>query len=72
MNIQAEKLEIMKMILDTDNPSILRKIKSLFIKDKDFWDTLSGAEKEDIRQGIDELERGEIYPYDEMMKKHRQ
>lgn len=27
MNIQAEKLEIMKMLLETDNPGILISIK---------------------------------------------
>jgi hypothetical protein len=71
MNIQAEKLEIMKMVLDTENPSILQKIKSLFIKEKDFWNTLTANEKEEIQKGIDELERGEIYPYEAVMKKHR-
>jgi hypothetical protein len=71
MNIQAEKLEIMKMVLDTENPSILQKIKSLFIKEKDFWNTLSANEKEEIKKGLDELERGEIYPYEDVMKKHR-
>ena len=71
MNIQAEKLEIMKMVLDTENPSILQKIKSLFIKEKDFWNTLSANEKEEIQKGINELESGEIYPYEDVMKKHR-
>ena len=32
MNIQAQKLEIMKMILETDNPGILESIKGLFTK----------------------------------------
>ncbi len=27
MNIQAEKIELVKMILETDNPSILSSIK---------------------------------------------
>jgi hypothetical protein len=72
MNIQAEKLEIMKMILDTENPSLLQKIKSLFIKEKDFWNTLSDPEKEDIRQGMADLEKGEVYPYEDVMKRHRQ
>ena len=35
MNIQAEKLEIMKMILETNNLSILESIKRLFKKEKD-------------------------------------
>jgi len=29
MNIQAEKIELMKMILETDNPSILNSIKRI-------------------------------------------
>jgi hypothetical protein len=71
MNIQAEKLEIMKMILNTENPSILKRIKNIFTKEKDFWNTLSDLEKEDIMKGIEELDNGDKYSYEEVMKKHR-
>ncbi|HEX3385179.1 MAG TPA: hypothetical protein VHS53_08330 [Mucilaginibacter sp.] len=30
MNLQAEKLEVVRMILDTDDKSVLREVKSLF------------------------------------------
>jgi hypothetical protein len=30
MNLQAEKLEVVRMILDTDDKSIIREVKSLF------------------------------------------
>lgn len=42
MNIQAEKLEILKLILETDNPGIISSIKAIFKKEKeiDFWDEL--------------------------------
>jgi hypothetical protein len=73
MNIQAQKLEIMQMILETNNPRILESIKSLFAKSKtsDFWKTLSQSQKEDILQGIDEIESGEIVDYEDFIKKHR-
>ena len=73
MNIQAEKLEIMKLILETNNPSILESIKGLFNRSKtgDFWDTLPQDQKEDIMQGINEIENGEIVDYEDIMKKHR-
>jgi hypothetical protein len=61
----------MKLILNTDNPSVLQKIKAIFVKEKDFWVNLSEAEKEDILKGIEELDKGEFYSYDEIMKKHR-
>ncbi|HEY8782847.1 MAG TPA: hypothetical protein VIM16_14580 [Mucilaginibacter sp.] len=30
MNLQAEKLEVVRMILDTDDKNIIRAVKSLF------------------------------------------
>jgi len=30
MNLQAEKLEVVKMIIDTDDKNIIREVKSLF------------------------------------------
>jgi len=30
MNLQAEKLEVVKMIIDTDDKSIINEVKSLF------------------------------------------
>ncbi|WP_026904011.1 hypothetical protein [Pedobacter glucosidilyticus] len=73
MNIQAEKIEIMKLILETDNPDILESIKTLFNRNKtlDFWGTLSQDQKNDILQGIDEIENGEIVDYEDFMKNHR-
>ena len=74
MNIQAEKLIIMKMILETDNPTILESIKNLFVKqpDSDFWKTLPENEKEDILKGLEELEKGEVVNYDDFIANHRE
>ena len=73
MNIQAEKLELVRMILDTDNPSILSSIKRIFesYKNIDFWDSLPESQKEEILKGIEEVENGETVDYEEFMKKHR-
>ena len=73
MNIQTEKLEIMKLILETDNPSILESIRKLFKKEStvDFWETLPQEQKEDILQGIEEIEKEEVVDYEIFMKKHR-
>jgi len=73
MNIQAEKIEIMKLILETENPSILESIRNIFNKSQtaDFWETLPKEQQEDILQGIKEVEKGEVVDYDEFMSKHR-
>jgi hypothetical protein len=73
MNIQTEKLELMRLILETDNPSLLESIKILFKKEssQDFWTTLSQEQKNEIIVGLDEIEKGETVNYDDFMKRHK-
>jgi hypothetical protein len=73
MNIQAEKIEIMKMILDTDNPIILESVKNIFKISTtiDFWDTLPQEQKEDILKGLNDIENGNIVDYEDFIKQHR-
>lgn len=74
MNIQTEKLEIMRMILETNNPSILESIKNIFSKESsvDFWTTLPQDHKEEILEGLEQIDKDETVNYDEFMKKHKQ
>ncbi len=73
MNLQAEKLEIMKLILETNNPRILQSIRILFNKssDTDLWDKLTSEQKDIIEKGIKEIEKGDVVGYDEFLRKHR-
>jgi hypothetical protein len=73
MNIQAQKIELAKMILETDNPALLESIKNIFNKQirPDFWETLSTDQKKEIEIGILEIEQGEIVSYEDLMKKFR-
>ena len=73
MDIKAEKLELVRLILDTDNPSILASIKRIFSGSKkvDFWDSLTQDQKDEILEGNEEIENGETLNYEEYMKKHR-
>ena len=62
MNIQAEKIELVKMLLNTDNPKIIQSIKQIFKKEKsvDIWDELSPEQKTEIQQGTTEIENGKV------------
>lgn len=73
MNIQAEKLEIMKLILETENPLILKSIKKIFAKSSpvDFWTTLPQEQKNEIMLAIKEIENGDIVDYEDIIKNHR-
>jgi len=73
MNIQAEKIELVKMLLNTNNPKIIQSIKQIFKKEKsiDFWDELTTEQQAEINQGISDIENGKVVDYDSFMAKHR-
>ncbi|MGZ0015505.1 hypothetical protein [Yeosuana sp. AK3] len=73
MNIQAEKIELVKMLLDTENPKIIESIKKIFKKEKtsDFWDDLSIEQRKEIEKASLEIKTGEVTDYDTFMQKHR-
>jgi predicted Zn-ribbon and HTH transcriptional regulator len=73
MNIQTEKLELMKLLLNTENPKIIQSIKRIFRKEKtsDFWDELSSEQQLEIKQGSSEIEKGNSSDYDSFMSKFR-
>ena len=73
MNIQAEKIELAKLLLHTNSPSIIQSIKDVFKKanTSDFWDTLSFEQKQEIEKASYQIENGETMDYEEFMSKHR-
>ncbi|HTO34861.1 MAG TPA: hypothetical protein VLZ72_01365 [Flavobacterium sp.] len=73
MDIQAEKIKLVKMLLDTENPKIIESIKKIFKKEKtsDFWDDLSIEQRKEIEKASLEIKNGEVTDYDTFMQKHR-
>lgn len=73
MDIQAEKIQLAKLLLETENPKIIEAIKKIFKKDKavDFWDELSPEQKNEIDEASIEIENGEVTDYEVFMQKHR-
>lgn len=70
MNIQARKLKLVQMIINTDKSAILKRIEDVLKKETvvDWWDEISEAEKKSIEQGLAEADRGELIPHEEVMK----
>ena len=60
MDIQSNKIELVKYILQIDNPNLLERFMQ-FVKNEsvDFWDELSTKQKNDIKLGIAQYENGE-------------
>ncbi|TAF72856.1 MAG: hypothetical protein EAZ58_01690 [Flavobacterium sp.] len=72
MDIEVEKLELIKLLEATNDSAIISSIKKIFnASKKDFWEELTEAQKLDIEEGERQIERGEFIEYETMMKKYR-
>lgn len=70
MNLQAKKLELVQMILNTNRPSLLDKVSKLLSqeRDVDWWDELPLSVQQSIDESIKQADRGEIVSHEEIMK----
>ncbi|MDB4921784.1 hypothetical protein [Mucilaginibacter sp.] len=69
MDIQAEKIELAKLILSTNDAGLINKIKSLFKdKEEDWWNELPLSVKQGINESLEQANRGEFISYDEVKR----
>lgn len=68
MDIQLEKIELMKLLLETENPSVIKSIKKIFQKEqKDWWDELSDEQKEMLEKSLKQADNGEVHDFKEFI-----
>ena len=71
MDIQAEKIELVKRLLDTEDETVIREVKGIFEShEKDFWNELPDHVKAGIKRSRKQAEAGLLTPHDEVMKKY--
>ena len=70
MDIQSTKIELVKTILAIENSEFIQKVADFISKEKvDFWNELNASEQKEIKQGIDDLNKGKRVSYDSFLKK---
>lgn len=71
MNIPLEKLELIKMLLETNDESVIASIRNVFTsKKKDWWEELSEEQLFEIEESEREIERGEYVKFEAFIQKH--
>lgn len=71
MDIQTEKIELVKRLLDTDDENILLQVKHIFEnQDNSDWDVLPDFVKRDLVISKEQAAEGLVTPHEEVMKKH--
>jgi hypothetical protein len=72
MDIQAEKIELIRLLLETENEKIIQKVKAIFKKNtNDWWDETSEEERAAIEESIQQLAKGKGIPHKEVIKKYK-
>ena len=74
MDVQATKLELMRLLLNTQKEQVLQRIKEIFEQqeeDVDFWDNLDEELKASIERGLSQSERGEVKSHEAVMEKYK-
>lgn len=73
MNIEAEKLELMRLLIDTQDEELINDLKSVFQqREHDFWDELPESVKESIEISLKQIENGELIDHETVIKNVRE
>jgi hypothetical protein len=71
MNLQASKLELVKLIVNIDNQKIIDKLLTILRSgQEDFWFELSEKERQEINLGIHQLDSGQRISLNDFLKKN--
>ena len=70
MNLQAKKLELVQLIINTRKPLTLKKVEEVLKgeEESDWWDEISDAERQLIEKGLAEADEGKLISHAEVMK----
>jgi predicted transcriptional regulator len=68
MNLRAQKVELIKMLVATSDASLLKDIKELFKQAKESSHDISSAKIASIKRGLQDIENGNIHPHSEVKK----
>ncbi len=72
MSIEATKLELMHLLLQTQKESLLAKLKMVFEEEQtDWWLDLSKEEQEEIKEGLAQADKGEYRSSKEVMNRFK-
>ncbi|MBW4361984.1 hypothetical protein [Flavobacterium taihuense] len=64
MDLNVEKLELIKKIVKTKDVNLLKKIRAVFEdKEKEVWEELTPEQQEEINIGIQNENRGDVVDF---------
>jgi predicted transcriptional regulator len=72
MNIQAKKIELVRLILNTEKPAILEKVAKIFQQEETDWrEGLPSEVIESVERGLQQSKAGKTVSHEQVMEKYR-
>ncbi|MCC8408647.1 hypothetical protein LJ707_06885 [Mucilaginibacter sp. UR6-1] len=71
MDLQAEKIELVRLLLDVEDERTLNEVKAVLKDDYDFYNDLPGHVKTGIERGIDDMNNGRVRDHESVMRDMR-
>lgn len=72
MNIEARKIELVRMILNTKKPAVLEKIAGILQQEEADWrEGLPDEVIESVERGLEQAKAGNTVSHDDVMDKYR-
>jgi predicted transcriptional regulator len=72
MDIQAEKLNLIKWLTDVEEPSVIEQLVALKNEQQhNWWDEIGEDEKAEIEEGLRQADNGEVFSHEEVMAKYQ-
>ena len=70
MDVQATKIELIKLVLDLEDEALIEKIGALLRKESgDFWDSLTEDQRSEIKLGLRLLDDGRRTSAEDFLKR---
>ena len=72
MDIQIEKLNLIRWLTEVEEPSVISQFIALKNRQQpDWWDEISNDEKSEIEEGLAQADRGDVLSHEEVMAKYQ-
>ena len=70
MNIQAEKLNVLQQIINSDDVNLIKDIKSLIDnREMNWFDGISKSQQNDVTEGLSQLDSEKFISHEEAKKR---
>lgn len=74
MDIQTLKLDLVSKIINIEKPALLIEINKILQKENktDWWDKLPEEVQESILEGMDDVQKGNVFTHEHIMQEAKQ